>query len=63
MTFRCTEKVTAYFLATVVRGVGCGSGQISLTTPTNGMCGMWLIGKSVSTSSNRENFGAMVEIP
>ena len=33
--------------------VGWGHSQISLTTPTNGMFGMWLIGKSVSTSSKR----------
>ena len=31
----------------VVRGVGIGHSQIFLTTPTNGMLGMWLIGNSL----------------
>ena len=33
--------------ALVVRGGGIGHSQIFLTTPTNGMLGMWLIGNSL----------------
>ena len=51
------QRERAWNTITVVRGVGWGHSQISLTTPTNGMLGMWLIGKSLSTSSKRGKSG------
>ena len=36
-----------------------GHSQMSLTTLTNEMCGMWLIGKSVSTSSEKLSTSAI----